>query len=247
MVVRNPIITTNHGSAGFLNSFYKNYNPDIDKEVFAALAELYVQNVHLDFVPKRLKVISRDGHPDNFMNKAERLYGNTIFVDGDRFMKVLAMDPAEAVNIIKNDPAYTLGTKWKEIYDEGVSTPYNNIKFRIDSLQRIYMDALMKTFPNKRFYPDANSTMRVTYGQVQGYEPLDAVAYYPVTYLDGVMEKYKPGDYEFDVTDRLIELYEEKDYGPYAARNGKLPICFIGTNHTTGGNSGSPAIDAYEI
>ena len=95
------------------------------------------------------------------------------------------------------------------------------------------------------FYPDANSTMRVTYGKVNGYYPSDAVYYKPVTYLEGVMEKYKPGDYEFDVSDKLIELYEKKDYGDYADRNGKLPICFIGTNHTTGGNSGSPAIDAH--
>ncbi|MBT8190124.1 MAG: S46 family peptidase [Bacteroidia bacterium] len=229
----------------FLENFYKNYNPEIDKEVFAALTQMYVENVHLDFVPKGLKVVARDGKKDDFMDKANRFYSNTIFVNGDRFMKVLEMDPAEAVEIIKNDPAFTLGMNWKKLYDEGVALPYNEIKFSIDSIQRVYMAALMETFPDKRFYPDANSTMRVTYGQVQGYEPVDAVAYYPVTYLDGVMEKFKPGDYEFDVEDRLVELYEMKDYGQYAAKNGKLPVCFIATNHTTGGNSGSPAIDAY--
>ncbi|MEN0004302.1 MAG: S46 family peptidase, partial [Bacteroidota bacterium] len=87
-------------------------------------------------------------------------------------------------------------------------------------------------------------TMRVTYGQVKGYMPKDAIVYQPVTYLDGVIEKYVPGDYEFDVPQRLIELYEAKDYGQYADQNGKVPICFLGSNHTTGGNSGSPAIDA---
>jgi hypothetical protein len=79
---------------------------------------------------------------------------------------------------------------------------------------------------------------------VSGYEPKDGIYYETTTYLDGVMEKYVPGDYEFDVPKKLIELYDAKDYGPYA-ENGKLPVCFIGTNHTTGGNSGSPAIDAY--
>ena len=103
----------------------------------------------------------------------------------------------------------------------------------------------METFPKKRFYPDANSTMRVTYGKIDGYNPKDAVRYTPVTYLEGAMAKYKPGDYEFDVPADLIKLYEAKDYGSYADTNGKLPICFIGTNHTTGGNSGSPAIDAH--
>jgi hypothetical protein len=85
--------------------------------------------------------------------------------------------------------------------------------------------------------------LRVTYGKVKGYAPKDATVYSPNTYLDGVLEKYIPGDYEFDVPKKLIDLYNTKDYGQYA-ENGKMPICFIGTNHTTGGNSGSPAMDA---
>jgi hypothetical protein len=105
------------------------------------------------------------------------------------------------------------------------------------------MQAQMDVFKEKKFYPDANSTLRVTYGNVKGYEPKDAVKYDFYTYLDGVMEKYKPGDYEFDVPEKLRTLYKTKDYGPYAV-NGKLPVCFIAANHTTGGNSGSPALDA---
>ena len=106
------------------------------------------------------------------------------------------------------------------------------------------MKALIETFPDKRFFPDANSTLRVTYGKVKGYRPKDAVYYEPVSYLEGVMEKYIPGDYEFDVPKKLIELYNSKDYGAYGV-NGKMPVNFIGTNHTTGGNSGSPAIGAH--
>jgi len=85
--------------------------------------------------------------------------------------------------------------------------------------------------------------LRVTYGKVKGYNPRDAVYYEPVSYLQGVMEKYKPGDYEFDVPEKLQELYNNKDYGVYGI-DGKMPVNFIGTNHTTGGNSGSPVIDA---
>lgn len=99
--------------------------------------------------------------------------------------------------------------------------------------------------PEQRYFPDANGTMRVTYGKVKGYEPRDAVYYEPLTYLDGVMEKYIPGDYEFDVPEKLQELYATKDYGQYTDDTGQVPVCFLGTNHTTGGNSGSPAIDAY--
>jgi len=118
-------------------------------------------------------------------------------------------------------------------------------KSTIDSLQRLYMAGQMKTFKKKRFWPDANSTMRVTYGKVDGYNPRDAVRYMPFSHIDGIMEKYVPGDYEFDVPAKLIELYESKDYGQYTDETGSVPVCFIGTNHTTGGNSGSPAIDGY--
>ena len=105
------------------------------------------------------------------------------------------------------------------------------------------MKAQLELSENSRIFPDANSTLRVTYGKVKGYEPKDGVYYNPITYLDGVMEKYIPGDYEFDVSPKLIDLYKNKDFGNYG-ENGKMPVCFIGTNHTTGGNSGSPALDA---
>jgi hypothetical protein len=98
-------------------------------------------------------------------------------------------------------------------------------------------------FPEKRFAPDANSTMRVSYGQVSGYRPRDAVRYEAVSWLDGVMEKYKPGDYEFDVPEKLRALYAAKDFGPYG-ENGRMPVCYITTSHSTGGNSGSPTFDA---
>ena len=102
----------------------------------------------------------------------------------------------------------------------------------------------MEVFKEKPFYPDANSTLRVAYGQVKGYEPRDGVEYEPFTDLKGVMEKYKPGDYEFDLPQKMIDLYKTKDFGPYG-ENGRMPVCFIATNHTTGGNSGSPVLDAY--
>jgi len=84
----------------------------------------------------------------------------------------------------------------------------------------------------------------LTYGNVMGYQPRDGMKYDYYTYMDGIMEKYKPGDYEFDVPQKLIDLYQAKDFGPYGL-NGKQPVCFIAANHTTGGNSGSPALDAY--
>jgi len=155
------------------------------------------------------------------------------------------MDPAMGVEKINSDKLVQMSQKWRQHYNKEIAAPYSAYRTQIDSLQRIYMEALPKAFPDKRFFPDANSTMRVTYGQVNGYKPKDGVCYTPVTYLDGVVAKYKPGDYEFDVSDKLLDLYEKKDYGQYADTNGKVPVCFLGSNHTTGGNSGSPAIDAH--
>lgn len=129
-------------------------------------------------------------------------------------------------------------------YQTTVQKDLTGIQNRINNLQRTYMQAQMDVFKEKTFYPDANSTLRLTYGKVQGYTARDAVKFHFMTDLSGVMEKYVPGDYEFDVPEKLRMLYKNKDYGPYGVA-GKMPVCFIATNHTTGGNSGSPALDAY--
>jgi hypothetical protein len=218
----------------FLEGFYKDYRPEIDKEVFDALTLMYKQNVSMEYIPSFM--MTKQGF---------NMYDQSMLSDKDKVMALLNEEPQSAITQLKADPIYNIGEEWKTLFDDKVARPYSTLQFSIDSLQRIYMKSLMETFPKKRFYPDANSTMRVTYGKIDGYNPKDAVRYTPVTYLEGAMAKYKPGDYEFDVPADLIKLYEAKDYGSYADTNGKLPICFIGTNHTTGGNSGSPAIDAH--
>jgi len=228
--------------AGFFDGFYKNYRAEIDQEVFAALVELYVDDVKSEYVPEGLTALSGK---DKYEQLGKLIYENTVFTNKENVDALMALPAAEAVAKIKMDPAYKLGVEWENLYNEKVARPYSSKKTRIDSLQRIYMQSIIETFPKQKFYPDANSTMRVTYGQVKGYQPRDAVSFTPVTYLDGVIEKYVPDDYEFDVNDKLLDLYKKKDYGQYADTNGKVPVCFIGSNHTTGGNSGSPAIDAH--
>jgi hypothetical protein len=224
----------------FIESFYKDYRPNIDQEVFAALTQMYCEAMDPKNIPSAFKGLKTEA---DFQKKAEELYSSSIFTNRGRMNKALLASPELAVETINADPLYILGDEWSGLYTENISKPYNRINDRISILQRYYMQAQMETVPDRTFYPDANSTMRLTYGKVAGYSPKDAVTYNPVTYLDGVMEKYVPNDYEFDVSDKLLQLYEDKDYGDYADTNGKIPICFIGTNHTTGGNSGSPAID----
>ena len=226
----------------YFQNFYKDYQVAVDQKVFAALSKLYVEHVNAKYVSDYARQELRAAGK-NYEQLAQRVYGSTAFDTEAEMMKLLELDPEAAVAKIKADPAYRYAASLREVYDDKIAAPYNVIQEEINTLQRTYMAALMEVFPERRFYPDANSTMRVTYGKVKSYEPRDAVRYLPKTYLSGVIAKYEPGDYEFDLPKKLIALYESKDYGPYG-ENGKMPVCFIGSNHTTGGNSGSPAIDA---
>ncbi|GGW55303.1 peptidase S46-like protein [Winogradskyella epiphytica] len=204
-----------------LKGIHRNYNVKVDKGVYEAVMPLYKPN-----------------------NVDAGIYDKTIFTDLDKALKALEGDSKTVIQRINNDPAYAYAKPMVLEFYSSLDPEFQRINTEINALQATYMKALMEVMPEERYFPDANSTLRVTYGKVNGYAPRDAVQYEPVTYLEGVIEKYVPGDYEFDVPQKLIDLYEAKDYGQYADSNGKVPVCFLGTNHTTGGNSGSPAIDA---
>lgn len=224
-----------------LEDLYKEYNPEVDKRQFAALLEMYATN-NKTLVPELLQK-ELDAAGGNFSTLADRLYNATELDDAQKTLDAFAKDPSVLSEASKRDKANLLFIELNNTYYNKVTARLNPIQSRINALQRQYMQAQMDVFTDKTFYPDANSTLRVAYGQVKGYEARDAVKYDYYTYLDGVMEKYKPGDYEFDVPARLRELYATKDYGQYGSK-GKMPVCFIATNHSTGGNSGSPVLDA---
>lgn len=228
----------------YLADFYKDYRPEIDKAVFASLMEVYFNQVDGNNISDYAKERVMDAGKD-YNVLASKVFDNSILVEGKKLMELIQNDPKAAIKALNEDIAFQFGRSLSEAHYASAEKEYNRINEKLKELQRTYMKALMEVFPEERFYPDANSTMRVTYGQVKGYEPRDAIRYQPVTYLDGVIEKYKPGDYEFDVPTRLRKLHEFKDYGDYADKTGRVPVCFLGSNHTTGGNSGSPAIDAY--
>jgi len=219
-------------------SHYKDYNKQVDKEVFEALIALYAENVPPQFLPASFQNI-------NATQLANIVYSNSAFVDYDSLKILLEGDAEKVIEKLNNDPGFKVAQEMADTYFEKVAPKYEALELNISGLQRDYMKALLELSPKEaRIFPNANRTLRVTYGKVAGYSPADAIYYEPVTHLEGVMQKYIPGDYEFDVPQKLIDLYKAKDYGPYG-ENGKMPINFIGTNHTTGGNSGSPALDAH--
>lgn len=246
----------NNGEAGYnnfkarlnnyLTGFYKDYVPAVDQDVFAALIEMYATDLEGKYVaPEVRTAVTNAG--GSYADYAKNLYANSKFTSQKAVAGLLAQDPKAAVEAMKNDPAYKLISAVQDHYNVTTAPAYDAFQTRVEEMMRLYMQAQTEVYAEKTFYPDANSTMRVTYGQVAGYEPRDAVIYKNKTYLDGVIAKYVPGDYEFDLPKKLLDLHAAKDYGRYAEvvdGEEKVPVCFLGSNHTTGGNSGSPAIDA---
>ncbi|WKL42895.1 S46 family peptidase [Flavobacterium sp. ZE23DGlu08] len=217
-------------------AFYKDFNATVDEKIFEQLIELYAAKSPKQFLPQSLMNV-------NAKNLASEIYSKSRLKNYTGLKELLTGNTQTVLTNLNNDPGFLLVKELADKYLKEVAPKYDEINLKITALQRTYMKAQLELNKDSRIFPDANSTLRVTYGKVKGYEPKDATLYTPITYLDGVMEKYIPGDYEFDVPVKLLDLYKTKDYGPYG-ENGKMPVNFVGTNHTTGGNSGSPVIDA---
>lgn len=226
-----------------LTDFYKDFRPQVDHEVLSVLLSHVRQQLASGNLPGILAQLP-DDDPNACRLLADNVFTSSALTSLEKMQPLVSGAGADFANAMRNDPGYQLYLNLKKPLDEILTPAFSGLNGRIGEAQQQYMTALMTAYPDKRFWPDANSTLRVAYGQVEGYAPRDGVEYKTKTYLDGIMEKYVPGDYEFDVHPKLRDLYQSRDFGPYA-ENGKLPVCFIASNHTTGGNSGSPAIDAY--
>ena len=225
-----------------LDESFKEYNTDVDQKLFEALMEMYVTDQKAEYVSPSFKSMLEE-KGKSITALANAVYSQTSFNSLDKIKKLLSGSTQEVRTAIKTDIAGQLYTNIFTTYVSNVSPQLNALQSDINRLQRNYMQAQMDVFSNKAFYPDANSTLRVTYGNVKNYQPRDGVKYEFQSYMEGVMEKYVPGDYEFDLPKKMIDLYNKKDFGRWGV-NGRQPVCFIAANHTTGGNSGSPALDA---
>jgi hypothetical protein len=217
-------------------AFYKNFNASVDQNIFEELIELYATKSPKQFLPQSLVNVDAK-------NLASEIYSNSKLINYAGLKELLNGDIPTILTNLNHDKGFQLVKELADKYSMEVMPKYDEINLKITALQRTYMKAQLEINKKSRIFPDANSTLRITYGKVQGYKPKDATFYSSISYLDGIMEKYIPGDYEFDVPAKLVDLYKTKDYGIYG-QNGKMPVCFIGTNHTTGGNSGSPVIDS---
>ncbi len=226
-----------------INSFFKDYNAEVDQQLFAELTRLYVQLVDPTLMPK-FKALVDEKYNGDYAAYAEKTFKKSIFdnrVDISDFVYNPSKPKAKKLS---KDPIFVLVNELLTQYRDLIAPAYSTFSDNLDILEKDYLKAMMELMPDeKRYYPDANSTLRVAYGKVEGYEPKDGAYYHFYTTLDGVAEKYIPGDREYDVPEKLMELYFSKDYGQYGYGD-KMPVCFIASNHSTGGNSGSPVLDA---
>lgn len=225
------------------DSFYKGFYKPIDKEVFSSLLHYYFSTINPNLIPIELQKFV--GMPKSlFDHFAERVYENTIFTDVATFKNFVEKGDRKGFAKLEKSELFKLFMPAYEQY-------FNNydglmdINNKINLFYRTYVAALMeKESETKHFYPDANLTMRVTYGQVKGFTPEDGKEYIYCTTLKGVIEKEDPNVFDYKVDPKLKSLYESKDYGIYANEKGEMPVAFIASNHTTGGNSGSPVLNA---
>ena len=225
-----------------LESLYGEYNAKVDEKLFEVLMEMYVANQKDEYTSLYFKTLLKQNENSYTKTAAEVFEKSKIYSVKD-LQTLLTGNAKDVCDAIKQDVGYQLNLDMQQTYNTKVAESLNAMQANINQLQRTYMQAQMDVFTKKAFYPDANSTLRVTYGNVKNYQPRDGVKYDIQSYMDGVMEKYVPGDYEFDLPKKLIDLYNKKDFGRWGV-NGRQPVCFIAANHTTGGNSGSPALNA---
>ena len=232
-------------AADLAESFFKDYHMPIDKETFIALMKEFDMNMPERFKPDyHVSQVQKFGSIEAW---ADDLFAKSIFTDPNRMNNLAAEDKS----VVVKDPATEFFNEYLKWYYSDILPHVNSINQELQLAYRDYMRGQMafaeategKQALNK-FYPDANLTLRVAYGHIKGYSPSDGVYYTPSSTIKGIMEKDNPEIFDYNIPQQLRDIHATKEYGEWVDKTGDVPVCFIATNHTTGGNSGSPVINA---
>ena len=219
-------------------AFFKDYYEPIDREVAVMLLKEYLKAQPAEFRPAFLNDIK------DVNEYVDKLFAKTMFTDEAKVNDLLDNFKPNKAKKLANDPAMKAYESLILFYRDQVYNNISDITANIDRLRRVYMKGQMEMQTEKRLFPDANSTLRVTYGKIEGFKPQDGKTYRHFTTLEGIMQKENPDIYDYVVEPRLKELYNKKDYGRYADKDGSMHVAFTASVHTTGGNSGSPILNA---
>jgi hypothetical protein len=222
-------------------TMFKDYYPALDQQLFVKLIRSYMTNIDPAYHPAYLKTLMKQ-YKGNIELMAASIYSKSPFASEKNMENMILLTGPKMYAVMDKDPLMKLFSGFADMYNQKILVPIESYNGRLDSLNRIYMKAQMEYEADRVFYPDANLTLRVTYGQVDNYSPADGVIYDWYTTLDGIIEKEDPDVDDYQVPAKLKELYLAKDYGNYGV-NGKMPVAFTASNHTTGGNSGSPVLN----
>lgn len=222
-------------------NFFSGHSMKVDRKLFKAEVGVYKERTPERMLPDIFEEVRKEFDGD-LQAYGDHLYDNSLLLDPERAEKAHQRFVEEGPQAIEEDPAYRFVNSLYQGYGLKVRTPYQLADQRTDSLMRHYIRATKELFPKERHWYDANGTLRLSYGYVEGSSPRDGMNYRYSTTLEGVVEKYDSSSRHFDAPEKLLELHAEKDYGPYGI-NGRMPLCFTASAHTSGGNSGSPVID----
>lgn len=223
---------------------FKDYNKEVDKQLLTSMLQIYFENIDKEFMPSFANHVNKNKGNNKYEKYADYCFNKSILVDETKCNNFISSLTPKSYKQLLKDPIYMMMKDYVYVYQNLASPNFKKLQNEIDSLNRIYMKAQMDFYEGKTLYPDANFTLRLTYGQVNDYYPMDGVKYNYFTTLEGIIQKDNPNIYDYAVPQKLKELYMQKEYSRYANKDGKMSVAFTATNHTTGGNSGSPVLNS---
>lgn len=250
-VVRNGTTRAAEVAEGFFKDYYLPIDREIFERLFTEFHNIMEPLAHL-LPANGINPFSLDpplgGDPlpedgSRFSKLVAYLYNSSVLTERQKTMDLLEKDSSSVLSLLRQDPAFLLVSPFVEKNRTEIQPRITEINRELNLLYRTWMRAIMEFDSNRIFYPDANSTLRVTYGTVQGYSPADAIMYLPVSTIEGIMQKDDPDIFDYNIPQSLRDIYAARNYGRWET-DGTVPVCFIATNHTSGGNSGSPVLNA---
>ena len=224
-----------------LPSYFKDYDGPTDQLILPAMLKLYFERVDPKYLPEKLN----SGKADLINStRIQTAYKKSIFSDSLKIKSLLSDFSTKKIRKLQKEELYSLYTAISDYYSKNIEPTYLRLTQEIQKTQKAYMAAILEMKQDQLLMADANLTLRVTYGKIEGFEPMDGVYYQYYTTLKGMIDKQDPNITDYVVPEKLKQLYQARDYGIYKNSTGELPIAFCASNHTTGGNSGSPVINA---